>query len=247
MGPNSRWKKTDAQFLQQKLLIAAVVSVIVGVVFPFVYAQEFSIAVALAVCLSCWLILSCFINIKDKVKNASSLTVGLSRLGRAYYGMVLAHIGFALCVLGVCLTSQYSYERDLRMAPGDHLDVAGYSFKFEGVRSVTGPNYVASEAEIVVSKNKKLLVHLNPQKRIYNASRSQTMTEADIDDGLFRDLYVALGEPLSDGAWSVRVHYKPFVRWMWLGALLMGFGGALAAADQRYRLKSSKRHSAKLA
>ena len=174
-------------------------------------------------------------DLRDKLSHAPSLWVGLGRLSRSYYGMVIAHIGMAVCALGVCLTSQYSVERDLRMEPGDEVDMAGYHFLFAGTKSITGPNYVGDEGLIVVSNTAGEIARLKPQKRRYHAQQGQVMTEADIDAGLMRDIYVAMGEPLADQAWAVRLHYKPFVRWMWLGGLMMAFGAALAALDKRYR------------
>ena len=236
IGPSAHWKKTKASYLKARLLVAASASVIVGLLFPLIYGEEYKIASALAVCFSAWVILSTFANLKDKLRNAPSLSAGLARLTRAYYGMIIAHMGFAICALGVCLTSQYSLERDLRMVPGDQLTLAGYAFQVQGARSIVGPNYKGDEGIITVSTDGEVIATLNPQKRRYNAQQGQVMTEADIENGFLRDLYVALGEPLGESAWAVRVHYKPFVRWIWLGAILMGFGGALAAADKRYRL-----------
>jgi len=149
--------------------------------------------------------------------------------------MLLAHLGFAACVLGVVATSQYSIERDLKMRPGDTETLAGYTFEFVELAPVRGPNFVADEARIRVTREGALVAELAPQKRRYLASGSM-MTEAAIDPGLFRDLYVAMGEPIgSEGAWAIRLHYKPMVRWMWLGAILMGFGGFATALDKRYR------------
>ncbi len=237
VGPAAHWKKTRLGYLQSKLLVAAVASVLVGVIFPWLYGSEYNIAAALAVCFAAWVILTTLVDVKEKLRNASSISYGLSRLSRAYYGMVFAHIGFAVCVLGVCLTSQYSLERDVRMEPGDQLELAGYSFQFQGTQPITGPNFSGEEGIISVSEDDKIIATLHPQKRRYNAQKGQMMTEAAIENGLFRDLYVALGEPLGESAWAVRVHYKPFVRWMWLGALLMAFGGVLAAMDKRYRVR----------
>ena len=117
------------------------------------------------------------------------------------------------------------------------MELAGYSFQFQGTQPVIGPNYSGEEGTISVFEDGKIIATLHPQKRRYNAQRGQTMTEAAIDNGFFRDLYVALGEPLGESAWAVRVHYKPFVRWIWLGALLMAFGGGFAALDKRYRMR----------
>ena len=238
IGPSANWKKTRTDNLKKPLWVALAASVLVGLLLPLIYGNaDYNIWAAVAVCFSAWLVITALFNLKEKLRNSPSLGYGFARLGRAYYGMLAAHLGFAACVIGVCLTSQYSQEQDLRMAPGDSLELAGYRFQFQGVRNITGPNFIGSEGIITVSRENTVLTTLYPQKRRYNAQQGQIMTEAAIDNGLWRDLYVALGEPLGSGAWAVRVHYKPFVRWMWLGALLMGFGAALAAVDKRYRAK----------
>jgi cytochrome c-type biogenesis protein CcmF len=137
-------------------------------------------------------------------------------------------------------TSQYSIERDLKMEPGDSEELAGYRFEFVELANVRGPNFVADEARIRITRDGghrdgNHVADLSPQKRRYLASGS-VMTEAAIDPGLFRDLYVAMGEPVgNDGAWAIRLHYKPMVRWMWLGAIFMGLGGFATALDKRYR------------
>jgi cytochrome c-type biogenesis protein CcmF len=139
----------------------------------------------------------------------------------------------------VTLVSTHSIERDVRMAPGDSVTEGAYTFVFLGVSERKGPNYVARRGDIEVLKNGASLRHLHPEKRIYNVQRN-TMTEAAIDPGLFRDLYVALGEPLEDGqSWAVRVYHKPFIRWLWLGAIFMGAGAALSATDRRYRMRKT--------
>ncbi len=240
IGPHANWKNTRAEQLKMQLLAAAAVSVLVGLAFPLFYGEEYNIFAALAVLFAVWLVASSLLNIKDKLRNAPSVSAGLKRLSRAYYGMIIAHIGFAFCILGVCLTSQYSLERDLRMAPGDELTVAGYRFQFQGTRAIEGPNFRGDEGVVTVSKGGSAIATLHPQKRSYNAQQGQVMTEAAIDAGLFRDLYVALGEHLGGGAWAVRVHYKPFVRWMWLGAILMTVGGVLGAADKRYAMAKQR-------
>jgi cytochrome c-type biogenesis protein CcmF len=149
--------------------------------------------------------------------------------------MLVAHLGFAVSVIGVVATSQYAVEHDLKMSTGDTQELAGYEFRFIEVAQVRGANFVAEEARVDVSRNGELVASLHPQKRRYLASGS-VMTEAAIDAGLFRDLYVAMGEPVGDsGAWAMRLHYKPLVRWMWLGAILMALGAFTAALDKRYR------------
>ena len=152
--------------------------------------------------------------------------------------MQLAHTGLAICILGVGLSSAYDQTRELRMAPGDNASVAGYEFNFSGVNPVAGPNYNAFQAQIKVTKDRYLVANLSPEKRHYNAG-GQVMTEAAIDPGLTRDIYVSLGEPLGDGAWALSLQVKPFVRCIWLGAILIAIGGLLAATDRRYRRRKA--------
>jgi cytochrome c-type biogenesis protein CcmF len=149
--------------------------------------------------------------------------------------MVIAHFGVGLFLVGASLTNPVSSEKHLRMVAGDSFELAGYNFVFEGTRGVRGPNYVADEGEFIVYKNGERVTSLYPQKRRY--SSGQVMTEAALDPGLTRDLYVGLGEPLDERgtAWAVRLYHKPFVRFIWLGALLMMAGGFIAATDRRYR------------
>ena len=237
IGPSNNWKNNRARDVVQRLIPAAIASVIVGVVFPFSYGGQFHWGVALTVCLAAWVIVATIQDVRSKLRNAQTVTSGLQRLTPSYYGMLIAHIGFAVAVVGVGLTSAYTQERDLRMAIGEQVQFAGYDFLFSGTEPVRGPNYIAERGLISVSRDGKAIAELHPEKRRYNARRDQMMTEASIDAGLFRDIYVALGEPLENGAWAVRLHLKPFVRWIWFGGLLMGVGGALAAADKRYRLR----------
>jgi cytochrome c-type biogenesis protein CcmF len=243
-GPTAHWKRTGFSSLVAKLAIAAVASVISGIIFSLWYGETFNVWAALAVCFAAWLVFSMLADVRDKLRHSASLTTGLQRLGRSYYGMLLGHLGMAFTVLGVCLTSQFSIEKDLRMVPGDSAELAGYRFEFIGTAYVTGPNYVGDQGRIEVTRDGHHIASLAPEKRRYNAQRGQVMTEADIDAGLFRDVYVAMGEHLGDGAWAVRLHYKPFVRWMWLGGLLMAGGALLAASDKRYRLRQRKHNTA---
>jgi cytochrome c-type biogenesis protein CcmF len=145
-----------------------------------------------------------------------------------------------VCALGVILTSLGSFERDMRMAPGEAVELGGYRFVFEGAAHHEGPNFISDRGTVRIFDGERQIAVLHPEKRLYTVQQS-VMTEAGIDAGLTRDLFVALGEPLGQGAWAVRVHIKPFVRWIWLGALMMGFGGFLAAADKRYRMKVKTR------
>ena len=152
----------------------------------------------------------------------------------SYVGMVIGHAGIAIAMLGVVVTTYYSDGRDVRMEPGDSMSLGGYEFRFEKMSRINGPNYVSDQATFSVWRGETEMTTLRPEKRVYNVSRN-VMTEADLDPGLIRDLYVALGEPVGDGAWAVRVHVKPFVRWIWLGGLMVAAGGFVTLMDRRYR------------
>jgi len=234
VGVLVRWKDTPLKWLGSMLTPVLVASVVLAVVATFLHG-DFSWAV-LAVCLlAFWVILAGVRDILDKTRH-KGLIKGLPSLGRSYWGMQMAHFGFAVCALGVVLTSLGSYERDLRMAPGESVELGGYRFQFDGAVHHEGPNFISDKGTVRVFDGERQISVLHPEKRLYTVQQA-TMTEAGIDAGFTRDLFVALGEPLEQGAWAVRVHIKPFVRWIWLGALLMGFGGLLAAADKRYRIK----------
>jgi cytochrome c-type biogenesis protein CcmF len=160
---------------------------------------------------------------------------------RSFVGMHLAHVGVAVFVVGVTMVSAFQDEKDVKLAPGQSVDVAGYHFTFKGVKAVEGPNYIAAQGEFDLSMDGKFLRKMNPEKRTYHSS-AMPMTEAAIDAGVLRDVYVSLGEPIDrdkpEGEWAVRVYYKPFVDWIWGGCVLMALGGLLAMLDRRYRVRS---------
>ncbi|MCC7412363.1 MAG: hypothetical protein IT495_12145, partial [Gammaproteobacteria bacterium] len=159
----------------------------------------------------------------------------VANMPRGFHGMTLAHFGVALFIVGVTCASVWSADKDIRMAPGERYTLADYTFEFVGVSKRQGPNFTAERGEVRVSRDEQPLTTLYPEKRQY-ASSGQPMTEAGIDAGVARDLYVSLGEPVGGGAWTLRLHVKPFVRWIWFGPLLMAFGGLVAATDRRYRV-----------
>jgi cytochrome c-type biogenesis protein CcmF len=235
IGPACNWKRSRGAELWQRLLPALIASVVIGLLFPFVYRGQFHAGVVLTVCLSAWIVFASIADLRNKLRHADNQWAGLRKLTPAYYGMLIAHLGMAVSVAGVGLTSVYTEERDLRLAVGGRAQLAGYDFVFVGTEPVRGPNYLAERGVVLVERNGRQIAELHPEKRRYNARRDQVMTEAAIDAGFARDIYVAMGEPLGDGAWALRLHYKPFVRWIWLGGLLMAAGGGLAAADKRYR------------
>jgi len=238
IGSLARWKKTESRYLVQQLWLPAVIAVISGFAITYWVYAGLDATTIVGITLAVWVLLSVLRDVLNKVmtkiRAGSAPFSGLTRLSRSYYAMTLAHLGLAVSIVGVCLVSVYSEERDLRMAPGDTLEFADYTFIFEGSRKVQGPNFIADQGVLRVLKSGEPYITMHPEKRVYQA-RGNMMTEADIDAGLFRDLYVALGEPLTDGAWAVRIQHKPFVRWIWLGALMMTAGGLLSATDPRYR------------
>ncbi|WP_372738530.1 heme lyase CcmF/NrfE family subunit [Neptunomonas sp.] len=246
VGSIARWKKTEPHYLLKQLGIPAVVALLLGLAFPLMYAGAFELKTALGMILAFWVAISVLRDIVNKIKHKRTLTEGLRGLSRSHVAMMLAHLGVAVSITGVALVSIYNEERDLRMMPGDTLAFENYTFIFEGSKHIEGPNYTSDMGILTVLKNGKPHSVMHPEKRLYTA-RGDVMTEADIDPGLFGDLYVALGEPLEGGAWAVRVQYKPFVRWIWLGGFMMAFGGLLAASDARYRKKRVAKQAANAA
>jgi len=161
---------------------------------------------------------------------------------RAHYGMVVAHIGVAVFVVGVTLVKGYESHDDVRLKPGDKAALAGYDFRLDDVSTVRGPNYVAARGHVSVTRGGKPVTTLYPERRIYTV-QEQVMTEAAIDPGLTRDLYVSLGDPLPDGAWLIKLQHKPFIDWIWGGCLIMALGGLLAASDRRYRFSRKEQRA----
>ncbi|HKP47154.1 MAG TPA: cytochrome c-type biogenesis CcmF C-terminal domain-containing protein, partial [Pyrinomonadaceae bacterium] len=245
VGPIARWKKASLPELAVRLRWALAASVITALLLPFVLGQ-WKPLVALGLMLAIWILLTVLLNIRERVKTTSGQLSTLQKLRtqtRSYYGMHLAHLGVAVFIVGITLVTGYQSEQDVRMDVGDTVNAGNYTFKLIGVTNAVGPNYQAARAEIEVSKNGVVTNRMFPEKRQYTATQN-VMTETAIDTGLFRDLYLSLGEPVSGGAWSVRVYYKPFVDWIWGGALLMAMGGGLALSDRRYALAARKQREA---
>jgi cytochrome c-type biogenesis protein CcmF len=236
IGPITNWKRTNPSQVWAILWKPWVLSLLFAAIFPWLYGDQYKISAALAVFISSWIASALFADLIHRLRNSNSLLSGLKKISLSYYAMVIAHLGIAVTLIGVSLTSIYSIERDLRMEEHQAVNLMGYEFTLQSLQKVKGPNYIADEAFITVAHNGKALNDMHPQKRRYYA-RGNLMTEVALDTGLFRDIYVAMGEPVDDNAWAVRVHVKPFVRWIWLGALMMALGAVLAVADKRYRKK----------
>ncbi|OZI17215.1 MULTISPECIES: heme lyase CcmF/NrfE family subunit [Bordetella] len=235
VGVVARWKHTQGKWMIRMLWPSLMVCLILAAG-AAALAPSSPWAVGGVCLLAAFIMVGGLRDIADKCRHlrpALWLSRGLPALGRSYWGMQLAHAGLAVCALGVVLNSVGNIERDLRMGPGDAIELGGYRFAFEGTAQRIGPNYTAERGQVSVWRGDRPVAVLHPEKRVYHVQQAP-MTEAGIQAGLTRDLFVALGEPLGGGAWAVRVHIKPFVRWIWIGALMMALGGLLAAADRRY-------------
>ncbi|MBT4998489.1 heme lyase CcmF/NrfE family subunit [Oceanospirillaceae bacterium] len=241
-GLGSKWKRINPTELLRLLRSPALIAVVLGLAFPFTYAGEFNASTALAAALLVWLLAASWVDLSRRLRHQNWWR-GLRQLNPGYYGMLMAHLGVGVMALGIAVVSHYSVQKDLRMGVGDQATLGQYEFTFMGVKNVVGPNFTAVEGQVKVVKDSDFVAYLLPQKRTYT-SRGQVMTEASIDPALSRDIYVAMGEPLSDGAWAMRLHIKPLIRWIWLGALMMALGGMLAVWDKRYRRTKSTTNGA---
>jgi cytochrome c-type biogenesis protein CcmF len=246
VGPIARWKSAELPDLWVRLRWALVISLVIGLLLPFAGAAEdglpWSPMAAFGYWLAAWVVLATLQMIRHQIRHAQgSLLARLGAQPRAWWGMVMAHLGVAVFIVGVTSVRGYEVERDVKMAPGDTITVDEYTFKFNGVKEVVGPNYRAAEGDVTLLKRGKPIDTLNPQKRIYFAQSQMPMTEASIRTSIIGDVYVSLGEPVDDqGGWTVRVYYKPFVTWIWGGCVLMALGGFVAMSDRRYRALARK-------
>ena len=230
IGPWTSWKNSNLLDVIKRLWIAALVAVIAAASIPFVMG-EFTWLSSLGFLLAFWVIASGVLQIIRQAKAGKPT--------RSFIGMQVAHLGIAVFVIGVTMVGAYQEEKDVRMLAGETVSVGGYQIQLQGVNPVPGPNYKAMQGTFLLTRNGKLEATMYPEKRSYFSS-TMPMTEAAIDAGLTRDIYVSLGEELDDKAWAVRVYYKPFVDWIWGGCLLMALGGVLAMSDKRYRMKLRK-------
>jgi len=234
VGPISRWKQDSSKRWLSELGLPAVVCALVAIVAPLLGVGEVNLWASLSVLLAAWLVLGLVRDLQLRMRGVNSRSAVFARLTPSYLGMFMAHSGFALTLIGATFVTQFSAERDLRMEIGDTVTLNGYAFTLDDLTVVEGPNYVADRGIFSVLLDEQSFTTLMPEKRRYVAS-GQIMTEAAIDAGAMRDLYIALGEPLGGGAWSVRVQHKPLIRWIWFGALMIGFGGLTTSFDRRYR------------
>ncbi|MBU1394606.1 MAG: heme lyase CcmF/NrfE family subunit [Gammaproteobacteria bacterium] len=236
IGPLARWKDASLPDVVTRMKWALGVALATGLLLPLTL-DGFNPWASLGFFLAAWITLAVLAAFIDRLKHGQGgLLQKLAGLPRGFWGMQLAHLGMAIGVAGIAVVANYSTERDVRMEVGSYAELAGYTFTFRGTTEHDGPNYRAARGTLEVSQNGKPVATLHPEKRIYNASGSG-MTEAAVHPNIFRDVYVALGEQLDDqGAWTVRLFHKPFINWLWFGALFMVVGGFMAASDKRYRI-----------
>lgn len=238
IGPLVRWRRDNLHRLRGRLGQAFIVTLVLSLLLPWLLQDSIAPLTVLGLLMAIWVL---FLAISEVVMHATdrhTLWRGLAKTGLSHWGMVAGHVGVAITLVGIAFSQNYSIERDVRMKPGDSVDIHHYHFIFKEVHDIAGPNYNGGAGVIEVLRNGRPEATLKAEKRFYTASR-MVMTEAAIDGGLTRDLYAALGEELEDGSWAVRLYYKPFVRWIWYGGGLMAFGGLLCMLDPRYRLRKS--------
>ncbi len=239
VGPLARWKAARLPELAMRLRWAAAIAIVSAILVPMI-AGQWTPMKSFGYLLAFWVFAASITSIRERLTTGAGLDWSkLRQQPRGYWGMIAAHVGVGVFIVGVTTVKGYEVERDVRMEVGDTVEVGGYTFKFEGVNDVAGPNYSAARGTVAVIRDGKPVRKLYPEKRHYPVQQS-TMTEADIDTGILGDLYVSLGEPVGGGAWSVRVYSKPFITWIWGGCVLMALGGLLALTDRRYRLRAPR-------
>lgn len=239
IGPVANWKKATLPDIASKLKWAMGVSIVSALLVPNVMGR-ISPMIVVGLLMAFWVMSSLFVLVKGRLSMLSSGTVlqKFKTFGPAFNGMLLAHFGLAIFIVGVTMVKGYEREHDITMQDGETRLINGYDFRFEGIKPIRGPNYVAKQGQFYVTKGGKDVALLTPEKRLYPV-QGAVMTEASISINPVRDIYISLGEELEEGGWSIRIYFKPFVQWIWFGCVLMGLGGILTMTDKRYRLKKN--------
>ena len=244
IGPLIRWKRDNLSKLVKPMLISGALSLGLSALMVALLADRFSGTAFAGWVMAFWIIFMHGFELHERATHRHTFLKGLTKLPRSHWAMVCGHIGLAVTVIGIAMVQNYSIERDVRLAPGEHYQLEEYNFLFTGVRDKDGPNYDGYIADFEITKEGKYINTLHAEKRFYTTAKSM-MTEAAIDRGVTRDLYIAMGERLDDNkSWAVRIYYKPFVRWIWAGSLIMSIGGAIAISDRRYRFRKPTKKSA---
>ncbi|OOF50592.1 c-type cytochrome biogenesis protein CcmF [Rodentibacter genomosp. 1] len=234
IGPLVKWRRDQFSAIRTPVVISLIVMMIAGFVLPYLLQDNITVSVVLGSMMTIIILLLTIYELQQRAMHRTSFFVGIRKLSRSHWGMLLAHLGVAMTVWGIAFSQNFSVERDVRMTVGESAQIGRYDFKFVGVSEANGPNYIGGKAQIDITKDGKAEATLFAEKRFYTVSR-MSMTEAAINGGLTRDLYVALGEKFDDNSWALRLYYKPFIRWIWIGGLFMAFGGLLCLFDRRYR------------
>ena len=232
-GPLTRWQREEPSRPLRMLAPWAALALVLGAIGYFT-APQGPWKTAAGIAGAAWIALGTLRFLWTRFQSRGN------RFTAEMLGMTLAHGGIAVFLLGALLVESLNVQRELAMTPGQTAAIGRYTFQYQGVDEIRGPNYLSTRGHVQVLRDDQPLVLLNPEKRAY-ASGGQVMTEADIHPGLFGDVYVAIGESLGGEARAVRIHIKPFVRWIWLGAGLMALGGFVTATDRRFRKKEDKR------
>ncbi len=237
IGPIASWQKASVPDLTQKLTWALGVSVVSALLVPIIMGR-LSPMIFLGLLMAFWVMSSVYVSIKTRLKTIKTGTLQqkFKSFGLAFNGMLLAHFGLAIFIVGVTMVKGYEQEHDTTMQQGETISIKDYDFRFDGILPVEGPNFLAKQGQFLVSKEGKEVALLTPEKRFYPV-QGAIMTEASISINPVRDIYISLGEELDAGGWSVRIYFKPFVQWIWLGCILMSIGGVLTMSDKRYRIK----------
>ncbi|WP_275286278.1 heme lyase CcmF/NrfE family subunit [Halomonas elongata] len=235
LGPLAQWKRMSGRALWRRTWLAGGLALVIAGAIPLLYDGEWNLRVSLGLAAALWIVLPMLRGLLDRMRRGATKRAALRKLSLAYWGMLLAHLGVAVTIVGVSVVANYSVERNVRMGVGDTVSLAGYTFTLTELGERRGPNFVADTARLEVrhGEDDRHFV-MTPEKRLYLAT-GMPMTDVALRPGPLRDLYVAMGEDLGEGSWALRLQYKPLVRWLWLGALLMAVGGLLAVVDRRYR------------
>ena len=234
IGPLVKWRRDQFSAIRTPVIASVIIMLIAGFALPYLLQDKLTVSAVHGTMMTVIIVLLSLYEMHQRATYRDTFWRGITKLSRSHWGMILAHLGVAMTVWGIAFSQNYSIERDVRMNVGDTVQIAGYDFTFKGISDANGPNYVGGKAQIDISRDGKYETTLYAEKRLYTVSK-MPMTEAAIDWGFSRDLYAALGEKLDNNAWALRLYYKPFIRWIWLGGLFMALGGVLCMFDRRYR------------
>ncbi|MCP5077669.1 MAG: heme lyase CcmF/NrfE family subunit [Psychromonas sp.] len=238
VAPLVRWKRQSVNELFKPLLHSLLITVVITLVFLYSFASYFTWLALIGVFLGFWVLSTTCYELYLRATHRFALFAGLQKLGYSHWAMSIGHAGFAVMIIGITMTQNYSIERDVKLTVGESIAFEHYDFNFDAVDDLQGKNYSGSVGVFTIKNDGRYVATMKAEKRIYTVQR-MPMTEAAIDAGITRDLYIAMGEMLPDGAWAVRIYYKPFIRWIWFGPLMMSFAGLLMMLDRRYRVKKT--------